>query len=55
MMWCSHTHAFSPFLRIKYLVSWEGYSAEANTWEPAQQLLEDVPDLVNEFEAKFTK
>jgi hypothetical protein len=30
-------------------VSWAGFSADENTWEPVQQLLEDVPSLVQEF------
>jgi Chromo (CHRromatin Organisation MOdifier) domain len=33
--------------KIKYLVEWEGYPHTADyTWEPEQQLREDVPHIV---------
>eukprot|EP01132_Coremiostelium_polycephalum_P009074 gene9074-11114_t len=36
---------------IHYLVKWVGYNDEEdNTWEPRSTLLEDVPDIVNEYE-----
>ena len=34
------------------MVSWEGYGPEGNTWEPEEQLLQDVPKLVKAFEKK---
>ena len=37
---------------VRYLVSWEGYGPEGNTWEPEEQLLQDVPMLVKAFEKK---
>jgi hypothetical protein len=30
-------------------VKWKGYSAAQNTWEPEQQLREDVPDVLAAF------
>lgn len=35
--------------RIYYLVKWERY--DETTWEPRSTLIEDVPDLVEEYEA----
>ena len=35
-----------------YLVKWRGYSLAQSSWEPAERLLEDVPDLVAAFEAQ---
>jgi len=37
--------------QIHYLVKWENFPQEQNTWEPVSHL-EDCQDLVNEFEAK---
>jgi pSer/pThr/pTyr-binding forkhead associated (FHA) protein len=37
---------------VRFLVSWEGYGPEGNTWEPEEQLLQDVPKLVKAFEKK---
>eukprot|EP00802_Teleaulax_amphioxeia_P018285 Tamp_18476.p1 GENE.Tamp_18476~~Tamp_18476.p1 ORF type:complete len:208 (-),score=36.73 Tamp_18476:698-1276(-) len=36
--------------KVKYLVSWEGYGAADNTWEPAETLAQDVPTLIQSFE-----
>ena len=35
-----------------YLVKWEGYPPEQNTWEPEENL-ETIPDLVEQFEKKY--
>ena len=32
-----------------YLVKWEGFPSKANTWEPEHSLLEDVPEMVIDF------
>lgn len=36
---------------IYYLIKWQDYDDDYNTWEPARNLL-NVQDLINEFEAK---
>lgn len=36
--------------RRQYLIHWEGYEREHDTWEPRWKLLEDVPDMLQEFE-----
>jgi len=33
---------------VEYLVSWQGYGPEENTWEPKKNL--DCPDLVKKYE-----
>ena len=38
--------------RIEFLVQWSGYSKSESTWEPRQNLLEDCPSLVYEFELR---
>jgi len=38
----------------KYLIKWEGYSHDANTWEPRENL-EGVIELIEEFEEKLKK
>ena len=38
--------------QVKYLVKWRGYPPHEATWEPRQALLEDVPDVVREYEAR---
>lgn len=35
--------------QIQYLVKWERYPESEATWEPADRLQEDVPNLVNNF------
>ena len=37
--------------RTLYLVKWRGYALEQSSWEPAERLLQDVPDMVAAFEA----
>lgn len=32
-----------------YLVKWEGFPLSENTWEPESTLLEDVPEMVVDF------
>jgi 3-dehydroquinate dehydratase len=32
-----------------YLVKWEGFPPSENTWEPEHILLEDVPDMVVDY------
>ena len=41
--------------RIQYFVSWEGYGAADNTWEPEAMLMQDVPKMVKAFEDKHAK
>ena len=36
--------------RPEYLVRWKGWSPAHDSWEPEQTLLEDVPDLVAEYQ-----
>jgi len=38
----------------QYLVKWEGYDDEENTWEPKEHLA-DAPDKLTEFEAKWKR
>ena len=38
--------------KIYYKVKWLGYPEEESTWEPRTNLIEDVPDLVKEYENK---
>ena len=35
--------------QLQYLVKWERYPENKATWEPADRLKEDVPNLVNDF------
>ena len=35
--------------RVQYLVKWKNYPSEANSWEPAQTIHEDIPLLVKQF------
>lgn len=37
--------------QYEYLVKWEGYPMRNSTWELREQLLEDVPSLVEQYEA----
>lgn len=38
--------------KFEYLVHWHGYPMEERSWEPAETITEDVPDLVREFHQK---
>lgn len=40
--------------RVQYLVKWEGYSEDQNTWEPLSNL-RNVKDLVQEYERKLSE
>ena len=33
----------------QFLISWEGYDSDENTWEPYKSLKEDIPDLLSAF------
>ncbi|CCG84601.2 protein of unknown function [Taphrina deformans PYCC 5710] len=35
--------------QVQYLVKWQGYNSDHNSWEPASTLEEDVPSLVQAF------
>jgi len=35
--------------RIEYLVKWEGWPLHDATWEPEWRLMEDAPQMINEF------
>ena len=35
--------------KLQYLVKWERYPESEATWEPADKLQEDVPNLITEF------
>lgn len=37
----------------QYLIHWEGFDRDADTWEPASWLREDVPQMVQEFEEQL--
>lgn len=36
--------------KIHYFVKWKGFNSTNNTWEPRTNLIEDVPDLIKEYE-----
>ena len=36
-----------------YLVKWEGFNNGHNTWEPESSLLEDVPEMVIDYNDKL--
>ena len=36
--------------KIHYLVKWKGYTATHNSWEPRTILMEDVSDLIKQYE-----
>ena len=36
-----------------YLVKWEGFNKDHNTWEPESSLLEDVPEMVVDYNDKI--
>lgn len=38
-----------------YLIKWKGYSSDENTYEPRDELIKSIPDLINEFEEKNKK
>ena len=37
--------------KLMYLVDWEGYTAEEQSWEPAENI--DAPDLIQQFHTKY--
>src|SRR5882724_7787162 len=39
--------------KLQYLVHWKGYPTEDNSWEPASVILEDAPEIVQEFHNKY--
>ncbi len=39
---------------FEYLVKWEGYPEHDSSWEPRSALLQDVPELVHEFDKSIT-
>jgi len=38
-----------------FLVKWKGYSASENTWEPAENLVDECQDMMDELEEKKAK
>ena len=36
--------------KIHYFVKWKGFNSRSNSWEPRTNLIEDVPDLIKEYE-----
>ena len=41
--------------RIYYLIRWKGFTEKDDTWEPRQNLIEDVPILIKEYEENNRK
>lgn len=41
--------------KIYYLVKWVGYSKNASTWEPRSQLVEEIPEMIRQYELSIWK
>jgi hypothetical protein len=41
--------------QLEFLVEWKGFTEEENSWEPLQNLFEDVPELTRNYLMKLKK
>ena len=51
--WCANPKSKFPYRFVQYMVAWEGYGPEDNSWKPFEMLEDSARQALKQFHERY--